>query len=407
MWCIVARVGLGVDATEFSPTPFLPNSDLFGPDSNVFNSYSRAIYWAFVNLSGIGDVESSPVMTLECWTTLVVHMIGAVFYAILTGNVIAILEEGSKRDNKIGTDIARLSNYMNTARVSEFSKDRIMKGYMMRNVLTQASEGGPQNCSGTAGDGLDLDDAVLSTLPNYLRVEVAIYARAELIRRRDAFFMHCSNGFLVALSSSLSQTRTLLTGDYLMERGTMYFPEFVFVQSGSLQVRRSQHTIKTLNRGDTVGKFHFSRDSAEHNAVLFLTFPVCTFVITGKAWLLQLKNETTDPKECDESTDWLLRDGTAAVSIRALSPCVLLTGLPTSQDIDVLKRGYRVDFKLLRAEARGNSMDETERRAAAMKGIAKAVRIFKARRAKQRQPVSRQPSADSEALRRVVSETKL
>lgn len=377
MWFIVARVGLGIDATEFAPTPFLPDAGLLGADSNVFNLYSRAIYWAFVQLSGIGDVDSSPVTTLECWTTLVVHMIGAVFYAILTGNVIAILEEGSKRDNKIGTDIARLSNYMKTARVSEFSKERIMKGYMMRNVLTQATQGA-QGDNGGGSDGLDPDDAVLGTLPNYLRVEVNIYARAELIRRRDHFFNHCSNGFLVALSSTLSQTRTLLTGDYLMERGKYYLSEFVFVQSGSLQVRREQHTIKTLNRGDTI----------------------------GKAWLLQLKNETTDPKDCDESTDWLLKDGTAAVSIRALSPCVLLTGLPSSTDIDVLKRGYKVDFQLLQAEARGTTLDETERRAAAMKGIAKAVRIFKARRAKHRESVSRQASADSEALRRVVSENQ-
>lgn len=254
MWCVVARIGLGVNATEFTPSPFLPRP-MFGSESDVLNSYSRAIYWAFVQLSGIGDVDSSPTTTLECWTTLIVHMIGAVFYAILTGNVIAILEEGSKRDNKIGTDIARLSNYMNTARVSEFSKERIMKGFMMKNVLTQASHGGSQGSSGTVDtDGLDLNDEVLGTLPNYLRVEVAIYARAELIRRRETFFSHCSNGFLVALSSSLSQTRTLLTGDYLMQRGTPYIPEFVFVQSGSLQVRRDQHTIKTLNRGDTVGK---------------------------------------------------------------------------------------------------------------------------------------------------------
>ena len=253
MWCVVARVGLGVNATEFTPSPFFPNP-LFGSESDVFNSYSRAIYWAFVNLSGIGDVDSSPTTTLECWTTLIVHMIGAVFYAILTGNVIAILEEGSKRDNKIGTDIARLSNYMNTARVSEFSKGRIMKGFMMRNVLT-SSQGGSQGNSGAVDfDGLDLNDEVLGTLPNYLRVEVAIYARAELIRRRDTFFRHCSNGFLVALSSSLSQTRTLLTGDYLMQQGTPYTSEFVFVQSGSLQVRLDQHTIKTLNRGDTMGK---------------------------------------------------------------------------------------------------------------------------------------------------------
>lgn len=138
---------------------------------------------------------------------------------------------------------------------------------------------------------------------------------------------------------------------------------------------------------------------------LCLTFILSSPRAVGKAWLLQLKNETTDRKECDESTDWLLNDGTAAVSIRALSPCVLLTGLSTSHEIETLKRGYKVDFQLLRAEAHSASMDETERQAAAMKGIAKAVRRFKARRAKQQssRSLSRQQSSiDTEALRHVV-----
>lgn len=379
MWFIVARVELGVDATEITPTSFFPSSyALFGPNGNWFNSYSRAVHWAFVNLSGIGGIDSVPTTTFECWTTLIVHMIGAVFYAIVTGNVITILEEESKRDNKIGTDIVRLSTYMNTARVSEFSKERIMKGFMMKNVLTQASQGGPQD---SIGDGLDLNDDVLNTLPNYLRIEVAIYARAELIRRRDKFFLHCTNGFLVALSSSLSRTRTLLTGDYLMHEKEQYIPEFVFVESGSLQVRRDQHTIKTVNRGDCI----------------------------GKAWLLQLKNESQDPEEFSEITDWLLNDGRAAVSIRALSPCILFTGLSTAHEIEKLKHGYKVDFQLLRAEARGASRDETERMANAMRGIAKAVRLFKARRKLNRSLSQRESesSVDPESLKRVVSEDQV
>jgi hypothetical protein len=349
MWCTVARVELGVDATAFTPSSFFPSSDVLYADGSVLNSYSRAIHWAFVNLSGIGGVESVPETTLECWTTLIVHMIGAVFYAIVTGNVIAILEEASGRDNKVGSEIFRLSSYLKTARVSELSKERIMKGYMMKNVLTDASVG-----QIPLGDGLDLHDAVLGTLPNYLRMEVAIYARAELIRQRDVFFRHCSNGFLVALSSSLSRTRTLLTGDYLMQKKEQHEPEFVMVESGSLQVRLDQHTLKTVGRGDCI----------------------------GKGWLLQLKHDSTDPEEFSEITDWLLNDGTAAVSIRALSPCVLLTGLSSADQIRDLERGYKVDFQLLRAEARGTSRDEFERKAIAMKGIAKAVRRFKQRRQK-------------------------
>lgn len=66
------------------------------------------------------------------------HMIGAIFYAIVTGTVISTLEERTEKDNKMGSDIARLSQYLTITRMSEAAKERIMKGYMMRNVLTES-----------------------------------------------------------------------------------------------------------------------------------------------------------------------------------------------------------------------------------------------------------------------------
>ena len=320
MWCAVARVELGPEATDFPPSSFFPNPEmLHDPDRHIFNSYTRAIHWAFVNLSGIGDVESLPTTSLECWCTLIVHMIGAIFYAIVTGHVISVLEAASETENKLGSEMARLSNYLKTARVSKDSQGRIMKGYMMRNVLTEGS-----GTSGSLDDFLDSNDEVLGTLPNYLRLEVGIYARGELIRRRDKFFTHCSNGFLVALSTSLMRTRTLLSGDYLLKKGQGCIPEFGVIESGTLQVHRDAHTLQTIGRGDCI----------------------------GKAWLIQQPHESYSPEDCSEDTDWLNKDGIAGVSIRALSPCVILTGLSNVDEIKTLERNYSVDFKLLRAEAK-------------------------------------------------------
>lgn len=341
LWCTVARVGLGVGATEFKASPFFPSPEILSYDNgrNVFNSYSRAIHWAFVNLSGIGGVESVPTTSLECWTVLVVHMCGAIFYAIVTGSVITVLEEASQNENKIGSDIVKLSNFLRTARVSASSKERIIRGYMMRNVLTEGKD-----ASGPVLDGLENGDEILETLPNYLRAEVGIYARAETIRRRVNFFTHCSNGFLVALSSSLSRTRTLLTGDYLIQMGEQYDHEFMVVESGTMQVRKDGQTVHTLRRGDCI----------------------------GKSWLMGEKGHS--------STMGLQADGTASVSIRALTPCIVMGGLTTREEVEKLEKSYAVDFKLLRAEARGHNKDENEKKAIAMRGIAKAVRRFKQRR---------------------------
>lgn len=102
-----------------------------------------------------------------------------------------------------------------------------------------------------------------------------------------------------------------------MHEKEQHIPEFVFVESGSLQVRRGQHTIKTVNVGDCI----------------------------GKAWLLQLKNESKNPEEHSEIANWSINDGTAAFSFRALSPWVLFTDLSAAQEIDKLKQGHTVDFQ--------------------------------------------------------------
>ena len=349
LWCIVARFQLGVDATEVKSSLFFPDTDILLGSAGMLNSYMRAIHWAFVNLAGIGNVESQPVTTLECFVTILTHICGAVFYAIVTGNVIKMLEDASERDNKIGTDIVKLTSYMDSARVSSLSKERIMKGYMMRNVLTKSTT----DTSSSAEECLDPNDDVLSTLPSYLRQEVAIYARAELIRRRDRFFSNCSEGFLVALSSSLLRTRTLLTGDYLLRCGESYEREFIMVESGSLQIQQEQNntTIKTLERGDVV----------------------------GKGWLFHSVNGSRD-SDCNEYTDWCFGDRTAGLSIRALCPCTILCGLTNERAIEKLEQGYKADYDLLGAQIRKATKTEAQRRASTFRRAALNADLFKSLR---------------------------
>ena len=210
----------------------------------------------------------------------------------------------------------------------------------------------------------------VSTLPRYLQMEIGIYARGELLHRREPLFLHTSNSFLVSLSSNLTRTRTLLSGDYLVQEGERIQEEFAVVEQGSLQVRLNGHTIKTLVRGNCI----------------------------GKAWLLQLHPsvstsnsdtmETTsrDNEALSEFTDWIRKDGTSGVTIRATSPCVLVAGLQSVEEVKHLEEGYSVDFQLLRAEIRGaENLDDNDRKAKAMRGIAKAVRRFKERRRLQRE----------------------
>jgi hypothetical protein len=63
--------------------------------------------------------------------------------------------------------------------------------------------------------------------------------------------------------------------------------------------------------------------------------------------------------------------------------------LQTAAEVKQLEESYQVDFQLLRAEVRGAGKDDGERKAKAIRGIAKAVRRFKERRCLQRVAMNR------------------
>lgn len=64
---------------ETLPTDFFPHSSLLNGHIGMINSYILALHWAFVNLAGIGNVESMPVTILETITTLLIHVVGVTF----------------------------------------------------------------------------------------------------------------------------------------------------------------------------------------------------------------------------------------------------------------------------------------------------------------------------------------
>ena len=335
-------------------TSFFPDPDVLSPNPNrsIFNSYSRALYWAFVNLSGIGGVESVPGTSLECWLLITVHMIGAIFYAIVTGHVINVLEEASDAEDKLGSEICRLSRYLRAARIPQESRGRIVRGYMKRNVQTAEALIWTDSLSAAAVEGrvalntpLEADDEVFETLPSYLRTEVSVYARAETMRRQNPMFAHVSSAFLVGLSGGLSRTRTLLTGDYLFKTGESYAREIMVVESGMLQVRQGPNNVKRLTRGDCIDK---------------------SFLV---------HHETSS--ECSDTTR------VATMSIRALTNVVLTIGYERAEQLQKLEASFPVDFKMLRAEDRvrkASLFNVLGRKAMAMRSISKLVCRFKERK---------------------------
>mmetsp|Transcript_10847 Transcript_10847/g.22711 ORF Transcript_10847/g.22711 Transcript_10847/m.22711 type:complete len:334 (+) Transcript_10847:661-1662(+) len=79
LWFIIARIEAGMSTEGNFPTDFFPQSSLLNGHMGMINSYVLALHWAFVNLAGIGNVDSMPVTILETITTLLIHAVGVTF----------------------------------------------------------------------------------------------------------------------------------------------------------------------------------------------------------------------------------------------------------------------------------------------------------------------------------------
>lgn len=90
IWVLIARIELGPREMDPQPTPFFSKTDLYLGRSGMVNGYLHAVHWAWVNLAGIGSIDSTPETSLECATTLLIHICGETLYTVITGNVVTI-----------------------------------------------------------------------------------------------------------------------------------------------------------------------------------------------------------------------------------------------------------------------------------------------------------------------------
>jgi hypothetical protein len=94
------------------------------------------------------------------------------------------------------------------------------------------------------------------------------------------------------------------------------------IEKGTLEIVHGDESIGTLQRGSAIG-FGWLVD-ATLPAEARLSFP-----------------------KPFELSDWLLANGTAGVSIRATSECIVASGLPSPLEIEVLQRRFPNDFEIL------------------------------------------------------------
>ena len=298
--------------------PFLIND----ANPNTWNAYLHAIYWAFVNVTGIGNQAASPETSLEIAFSLFVHLTGTAYYVWAVGTIFGILQQRSNSVYKVQSDISSLTEFLDDCDVPKNDHDKFLSSYLMKNMVRDEQLKSRSALLPT--DRPLLPDAA-EELPIHLNMELTLHSRAKALRTRG--MKNATPDFSFGLAETLTHTITLLPGDYLVHAGKKWLPRIYMVDKGVLEVFDNGVSKGCLYPGD----------------------------IIGKGWLSTRPIEAKDSERHKAFLDFRSPDNLAIADIRAMTACRLVMGLQKKSEVIDLQNQYPMDIESLRKELKPNN----------------------------------------------------
>ena len=197
--------------------------------------YITALYFTFSSLTSVGFGNVSPNTDNEKVFSIVIMMVGSLLYAMIFGNVSAIIQRlysGSVRYH------AQLT------RVREF-----IRFHQIPNPLRQRLEEYFQH-AWSYTNGIDMN-MVLKGFPDCLQADICLHLNRSLLTSDDAF-KGASQGCLRTLSMRFKTTHAP-PGDTLVHRGDLLNALF-FVSRGSIEILEGDLVMSILGKGDIFGE---------------------------------------------------------------------------------------------------------------------------------------------------------
>ena len=290
-------------------------------DQNPPFVYLGAIYWAFVNVTGMGNDQAEPPATsFEIVFTLLAHVAGLVLYFLMAGQCLGFVQNHVQTVNKIEEAIQSLTTFMDNCDIPKSLQSKFLSNLIMQHQRAAHSNDGINTNLAEHGDHqqvLQVPPSALQ-LPAHLSMELTLFARAKALRTHGLSTI-ISEEFAIGLAGMLVQNVSLLAGDYLMKVGQKTKPRVWMVDQGSLEVSVDGISKGRLYPGD----------------------------LLGKGWLTTQPMEAKDTVQYKAYMDWRSPEGVAIADIRCMSPCRLIMGIRDMSEVAYLRRTYPEDMEQL------------------------------------------------------------
>ena len=335
LYVLVARIELGPNAyydaehPEKLATSFFPDYTILGKENGMLTNYLRCVHFALANLGGMGNHESIPNSAFECIFTIALNFVGATLYAYTTGHLLSMINPAAARANRFTESAAALTGFMTDVGISSDDQDRFVQGL----ILMEMVDGGKSSESGSRKDepyasspgenahSPAYPEELINSLPRHLQDELHTLALVDAMKRRERAFRRSSNRFLLALTSSLKQTVTLLPGDYIIREGENVPSQLLIVEEGTLEVIVDGNYIWTFKRGDMI-----------------------SFRWVDFSNAFQLNRQ---PQGSGRYSPLLLSQSIAYASVRAMDRCKIATGLSSKSEKKDMKKKFQSDWNEL------------------------------------------------------------
>ncbi|XP_074650483.1 cyclic nucleotide-gated channel alpha-3-like [Tubulanus polymorphus] len=198
--------------------------------------YIYSFYWSTLTLTTIGETPQ-PEQDVEYIFVVADYLLGVLIFATIVGNVGSMITNMNAARAEFQQKMDGVKQYMEFRKVSKELERRVIKWF---------------DYLWTNKQSLD-EEAILGSLPDKLKAEIAIHVHFETLKR-VSIFQDCEPGLLVELVLKL-KLQVFSPGDYICRKGDIG-KEMYIVKRGKLSVVADdgKTVFATLSDGSVFGE---------------------------------------------------------------------------------------------------------------------------------------------------------
>lgn len=223
------KVGWLYDLSEVLENPIVNRTNI----PEMWDCYLTALYFTCSSLTTVGFGNVSASTNAEKIFSICVMLLGSMMYALVFGNVTAIVQRAYARRATFHMKSNDLKDFYHTYNIPKPLKHRIQEYFQSM---------------WTMNNGINFNE-LFSEFPEEMRGEISMHLYKEILSL--PLFEGVNQGCLKAISLQIRRS-FCVPGEYLIHRGDAV-SYLYFILSGSLEILKDDKVIALLGKGDLFG----------------------------------------------------------------------------------------------------------------------------------------------------------